>query len=88
MARALGRLARLRVHDLRRQPVLGRATTAGLIHQPGDPLLGVAVQPQPHHIFLAVVDLGDLWHPVAPSTQQHHLGARRRPGEPHPRTRW
>jgi Major Facilitator Superfamily len=43
MARAVRRLAGLRVHDLRRQPVLGRAPAARLIRQPGDPLRAVAV---------------------------------------------
>ena len=42
-----------------------------------DPLRAVAVQPQAHHVLAAVVDMGDLRHPVAPRTEQNHLRTQR-----------
>ena len=73
VARGPRRPARLGVHDLPRQRIVGRPPAARLVRQTRHPRLLVAMQPEPHHILAAVVDRRDHRHPIPPVIQQHHV---------------
>ena len=78
---AARRLAGLRVDDLARQPLAGRAATARQVVQAGDAGGRVAVQPGPDHVVAAGVDGGDLRHAVPAIREQHHLRAQGDPAD-------